>query len=339
MQNQLKEGTLLDVNGNLCEAGYSTFLIKKYDRNSIKANKSRIKEWDYYYIGNDKYGIALTIADNSYMSMVSLSFLDFVNKEDITKSIIGFFSNGKLNLPSSSEDGDVSFKNKKCSFLFKNNNGDRHLLVEFKNFKEKLNFRCDIYLKETNKDSMVIATPFEKDKHFYYNQKINLLQASGYFKIGDTFYDLNDGYGVLDWGRGVWTYKNTWYWSSLNASDNGKRIGFNLGYGFGNASFATENMVFYNDRSYKMEDVFFDIPLNKHGNDDFLKPWKITSKDLKINLIFTPILNRHANMNVLVLKSVQNQVFGKFNGTITLDDEIVYINDLLGFAEKVTNHW
>lgn len=339
MQKQLKEGMLLDANGNLCEAGYSTFLIKKYDRNSIKAHKSRIKEWDYYYIGNDKYGIALTIADNSYMSMASLSFLDFINKKDITKSIIGFFSNGKLKLPNSSEDGNVSYKNKKCTFLFKNDNGNRHLLVEFKNFAEKMNFRCDIYLKETNKDSMVIATPFEKDKHFYYNQKINLLQASGYFKIGDKYYDLNDGYGVLDWGRGVWTYKNTWYWSSLNAIDNGKRIGFNLGYGFGNTSFATENMIFYKDKSYKMEDVFFDIPLNKRGNDDFLKPWKITSKDSKINLTFTPILNRHANMNIVVLKSIQNQVFGKFNGTITLDDEIIYINNLLGFAEKVTNHW
>ena len=339
MQNKLSPGKLLDENGNLNEAGYATSLIKEYKRSDIKAHKSRIKEWDYYYIGNDRYGIALTIADNSYMSLASLSFLGFVNKKDVTKSVMGFFSNGKLNLPSSSVDGDVSYKNKNCSFLFENKNGKRHIVVEYKNFIEKKNFRCDIYLKETNEDSMIIATPFKKDKHFYYNQKINLLSSSGYFKIGETFYDVNDCYGVLDWGRGVWTYKNTWYWSSLNACYNNKRIGFNLGYGFGDTSFASENMLFINDKSYKLEDVSFDIPLNKHGNDDFLKPWKIRSKDGRIDLTFTPILNRHANMNALIIKSIQNQVFGRFSGSIMLDDEIVHFNDLLGFAEKVTNHW
>ncbi|HBF68515.1 MAG TPA: DUF2804 domain-containing protein, partial [Firmicutes bacterium] len=75
MQNKLSPGKLLDKNGNLNEAGYATSLIKEYKRSDIKAHKSRIKEWDYYYIGNDRYGIALTIADNSYMSLASLSFL------------------------------------------------------------------------------------------------------------------------------------------------------------------------------------------------------------------------------------------------------------------------
>ena len=35
----------------------------------------RIKEWDYYYIGNDHFG--LTIADNYYIGLGSVSFLDF----------------------------------------------------------------------------------------------------------------------------------------------------------------------------------------------------------------------------------------------------------------------
>ena len=77
MQNQLNEGRLLDSDGELSEAGYSTKLIKKYQRSDIKANKWRIKEWDYYYIGNNHYGIALTIADNTYMALGSISFLNF----------------------------------------------------------------------------------------------------------------------------------------------------------------------------------------------------------------------------------------------------------------------
>ena len=112
MEHELTTGKLLDENGNLKEAGFSYQLVKKYNRNAIKAGKSRIKEWDYYYVGNDEYGVALTVADNSYMSLVSVSVLDFISKKETTKSLIKFFSNGKLNLPSSSKEGDVNYENK-----------------------------------------------------------------------------------------------------------------------------------------------------------------------------------------------------------------------------------
>ena len=53
MEHELTTGKLLDENGNLKEAGFSYQLVKKYNRNAITAGKSRIKEWDYYYVGND----------------------------------------------------------------------------------------------------------------------------------------------------------------------------------------------------------------------------------------------------------------------------------------------
>ena len=58
----LGPGPLLNENGDLFEAGYATSLVKQYSRDAIKAPTSRIKEWDYYYVGNAKYGIALTVA-------------------------------------------------------------------------------------------------------------------------------------------------------------------------------------------------------------------------------------------------------------------------------------
>ena len=76
----LTKGPLLNNKGNLNQAGYGFNLKKEYNRKTIKKMAFRIKEWDYYYIGDDKYGIALTVADNSYMSLVSISVLDFVNK-------------------------------------------------------------------------------------------------------------------------------------------------------------------------------------------------------------------------------------------------------------------
>ena len=144
-----------------------------------------------------------------------------------------------------------------------------------------------------------------------------MLKASGSFKFGDLTHELRSkALGVLDWGRGVWTYKNTWYWSSLNANYNGHNIGFNLGYGFGDTSAASENIFFYDDKAYKLEDVVFNIPKGKNGKEDYMSPWTFTSKNGDINLVFNPIIDRYSNTNVLIIQSKQHQVFGYFSGFI-----------------------
>ncbi len=340
-QNKLSSGKLLDRNGNLVEAGYATSLVKEYSRDDIKANKMRIKEWDYYYVGNDDCGIALTIADNSYMGLGSVSILDFKKKTFITKSVMTLFPNGKTNLPASSAEGDVSFDTKKLKIVFENNGISRKLKCTFKKFKNGLDLNCDIELFEEPNDSMVIATPFKKKRHFYYNQKINCMRAQGSATIGGKRYAFlpKNSFGVLDWGRGVWTYKNTWYWSSLSGEFLGKKIGFNLGYGFGDTSHATENMIFYDGKAYKVDEVVFDIPKNEKGKDDFLSPWKITSNDGKVDLTFEPIINRKDHTNVLIIKSLQDQVFGRFSGVLKIDNKEIKIDNLTGFAEKVRNKW
>lgn len=128
-EHQLTPGSLLDEEGNLSEAGYAFSLAKEYDRKKIKGLVSRIKEWDYYYVGNKDYGVALTVADNSYMWLVSVTFFDFINKKETTSSPMGFFPFGKLNMPSTSKVGDVFFEKKHFSFSFKHENGGRHLKV------------------------------------------------------------------------------------------------------------------------------------------------------------------------------------------------------------------
>ena len=67
MQKKLQSGLLLGPDGNLLEAGYATELVKDYNPENVRTSKMRLKEWDYYYIGNNDYGLALTIADNYYM--------------------------------------------------------------------------------------------------------------------------------------------------------------------------------------------------------------------------------------------------------------------------------
>lgn len=343
MQTLLTEGKLLNEKGELAQAGYSTSLIKEYNRDDIRANGIRIKEWDYYIVTNGKYAVALTIADNSYMSLVSASFLDFATKDFKTTSEMKFFTFGKLNLPSTTEEGDLYYDTKRVKMHFIKEDNRRQLVCVFDNFKKGVKLEANLILSDFPKDYMVIATPYADDKKaFYYNAKINCMKTSGYVKVGETTYnfDESDSLGTLDWGRGVWTYKNTWYWSSLSCISEGHKVGFNLGYGFGDTSAASENMVFVDGIAHKLDQVTFNIPKDAMGNDDFLSPWTFTSNDNRLNLNFVPILDRKDVTDILIIASKQHQVFGYFSGDIVLDDgKTLTIKDQVGFAEKVYNKW
>lgn len=343
MQNKITKSTpLLNKDGELNVSGYATKPLFQYQRSQIQANSLRIKEWDYYLIYNQDFALCLTIADNSYMGLDSISFIDFSEPSETTVSKIRLFPKGTTNLPSSSKIGDVSVVEKGYSIQFLNDGKERILNCSIENFADGHCLTASITLTEEPEDSMVIAVPFEEDKKaFYYNQKIVGLKANGIVEYKEKRYAFTPetSYAIFDWGRGVWPYHNTWYWSSACANVSGHLIGFNLGYGFGNTSAATENMLFIDGKSYKLNDVSFDIPM-EDGKELYLDEWKITSTDQRIQLDFKPIIDRASATDAVFLSSHQHQVFGRFNGYIVLETgERVLFKDFLGFAEKVVNKW
>ena len=331
---------LLDASGNLTEPGYAKTLLPVYRRNDIKANKLRIKEWDYYCINNGHFALALTIADNSYMGLDSISLLNLDEGWEITKSPMKAFTNGKVCLPESSERGDVHSAGRNYSILFKNEGDRRVLIAQMKNFGPEGSLYAKVTLTDIPAESMVIATPFDKDKHFYYNQKINCMRAEGTVTYGyhnRTYtFDPADSFAVLDWGRGVWTYKNTWYWGSASGLVDGEKFGFNIGYGFGDTSAASENILFFDGKAHKLTELTFHLPDGAHDSGS----WRFTSADGRFEMTFEPIVDRHADFAMGPVSSRQHQVFGKFSGVAVLDDGTrLQVRDLIGFAEEVENHW
>lgn len=343
MQHEIrKENFLLDADGNLREPGFAKKLLPIYRRADIRVPAWKIKEWDYYFVSNGRFGVALTVDDNGYMGLDSISFLDFERRWEKTCSPMSAFPMGRRRLPESSASGDISVSGKDYAIAFRHVSAGRELSFHMKDFLDGRDIEGHIQLSGEPEESMVIATPFEKKRHFYFNQKINCLRAGGWVRLGETTYtfDPKDSFGVLDWGRGVWTYHNTWYWSSASGEADGIPFGWNLGYGFGDTSAATENVVFYGGKAHKLSRVQFNIPKDAQGKDDFLSPWQFVSDDDRFEMDFVPILDRASCTDVKLIKSDQHQVFGRFTGHVILDDGTqVNVKDFFGFAEKVENKW
>lgn len=335
---------LLESDGSLTEPGWARSLLWDYRRAAVKASPLRIKEWDYYCVSNGRIALALTVADNGYMGLGSASLLSLAGDQpwEITKSPMTVLPLGRTGLPESSARGVTSLTGRGFRLLFRAEKDQRLLAFHMENFRGGETLWGEIRLTEAPKDSIVIATPFEKPRHFYYNQKINCMRAAGTVRIGGQTYtfDPADSFGVLDWGRGVWTYHNTWYWGSASGQVDGVPFGWNIGYGFGDTSAATENVLFYDGKIHKLGEVKFEIPMDEDGFEDFMKPWVFTSDDNRFYMNFTPVLDRSAFMSAGVVLSDQHQVFGHFTGRITLDDGTVLpVRDFFGFAEKVENKW
>ena len=334
----VKEQLLLDESGELREPGWSRRMVQKYDRSMIKAPRWRIKEWDYYLVLSDSFAGAFTISDDGYIGLQSVSLLTF-DKEpwEHTETVLNAFPMGKIKLPSDSSEGPTKYEDKRLQMTFGVEKGARTIRCHFENFYDSKPFDCDIRLEQPDMDTMVIATPWDKKHAFYYNQKINCMRASGWMELDGKRYEFNPktDFGTLDWGRGVWTYDNTWFWGSGNADIDGNSFGFNIGYGFGNTTAASENVIFYNGKAHKLDDVTFHIP-----EDSYTKPWTFSSSDGRFEMDFVPVLDRAACLDYKIIVSDQHQVFGRMSGKAILDDgTVITVKDMMCFAEKVHNKY
>ena len=345
----------LQRNGSVTSEGWAKHAIWTYKREYIRYSSLFIKEWDYYitYIENANIWFAITISDLGYSSLIALSVIDCNVNKSAQLEDLSLFSLGNLNLPNNSLiDYEMNYRGSKMALIVRCQNRKRKIFVESENFalpngEKGLNISLEME-QRASMESINIQTTWAHNRQlFYLNEKINGMKPNdGYYKIGQSITgDINlksneNIFTTLDWGRGVWAYSGTWYWSSATGMINGSKIGFNLGYGFSDRSPATENCIFYNDKIHKLNQVEFVIPNNEKDLCEKDKPWIIKSDNDRINLKFWPKVNRQSKFNYLIIKSEQNQVFGVFEGELVLDHgQKIYVKDLHGFAEKVSNKW
>ena len=347
MQNRSTEaGPLLTTDGTLATCGWSTQPLLAYDRAAIRTSPLRIKEWDYYLVHDDEYALAFTISDLGYAALVSASLIGFSDNSYITESTLGVLPLGRLNMPATAEFGLSSYQDKRVSMSFEVANGMRYLRTEFKDFVAGQALVAEIVLDQEPTDRMVIATPWAEDPlAFYYNQKVVGMRAVGTFTLGTLTHHFaeDSSLGLLDWGRGVWTRDNTWYWAVAQGHANGHLIGFNLGYGFGDTSAASENMFFLDGVAHKLDRVDFGIPVRSVSTTigerfDLMSPWHITDNEGRLDLHFTPQIDRADYIDLKLVVSDQHQVFGTLDGWVVLDNgEKLEIKGLRGSAEAVHN--
>jgi hypothetical protein len=344
MQVELtRTGPLLTPEGQLAQIGWSRQPL--LDCNLAKARFYfvrpfqclRIKRWDYYAVFTPRGFFSATIADLGYAGNLFVYAMDFKNRELHEQGLVIPFGKG-IELSRNSTEGNSHFKNEKVSLDFRVEDTRRKISVTWPGFHSGRGIQADIILNcPPEYESMSIVIPIGR-KRFYYNRKINCLPASGTIQYGNRIETLDPATcaGSLDWGRGVWEYQSYWNWASSSGFlPDGRSIGLNLGCGFGDLSKAGENALILGNHIHKLEQVKFD-----YTTGDYMKPWKFSDTDGRLNLTFTPFKERITRTRLVIINSEVHQMFGHYNGKIVTDDgEVIWIKDLIGFAEEHHARW
>ncbi len=332
------ETPLFDAKGRSINHGYAKEFNFKYRRKDVK-KKARLKEWDFYQINNDRYVVQLTIGHISYVQNSALSIMDLETKTRKDINIIKLLKGKSIGLNENPHDNhNVTFTHKNYELTFTKEGSVRKLYGKALD-KEGIPWEFSFELEEMPlHQGMTINTPFyASDKHFYLNYKINNLKTKGYVKVGEETFEFKDSFGVLDWGRGVWPYDENWYWGSLSDRlPDGRQIGLNTGYGFGDLKASGENMLFLDGVAHKLNRMYQVTPME----EDYSAPILLKDEEGTIDLVLTPIYDRYNNMDLKVIFMKCHQIHCYYNGTIKLNTgEVVVLDNLLGFYEHAHNRW
>ncbi|MGH8882184.1 MAG: DUF2804 domain-containing protein, partial [Stackebrandtia sp.] len=167
-------------------------------------------------------------------------------------------------------------------------------------------------------------------RRFQYTVKDLGRPVAGTVTIDGVAHVVEDGFAVLDHGRGKWPYSVAWNW----AAGCGARRSIQLGGKWTDGTGSTENALFVDGRVHKIgDDLVWD-----YDRSDWQRPWRITGPRVEVE--FTPFHVRAARTALGVLSNETHQCFGNFSGRARTDaGDWVDLDGLTGWAEEARNRW
>lgn len=336
-QNEITRPTLLLAKtGNIANPGYARQMYYCYNPSRISTSIFSLKEWDFYQIDLGDYILQLTIGHLSYIANFNALLISMKGDKLRAYNAFQALPLRSLNMPLfPGTKQKIEKIGKNYSICFEVKNGYRHLTMHASLAEGPINI--DLLLPENPADEkMVIATPFYKSGQFYLNCKQHFYGITGSVTFGDiTIQADGTQTGLLDWGRGVWPFHQEWFWGCGNCFVGKNKFGFNIGWGFGNTQYATENMFFWNGKAYKLGT----LEVTRDPNN-YMAPWHFVDSTGNFDFTMTPSHNHYTETKVAFIDKHCNQVFGMFNGFVKLPNgKKIQIKNMQAFCEHSENNW
>jgi hypothetical protein len=306
-----------------------------YNPSLSLAARRKISESDRYIIFNPTHMVILEIRDDGYLGYMGITVVSIKDKKRSSQKFQSILPLGSYRMPVESRNGAIHYRRQKMILDFvPMESGARIIKVDIPKFGRTRRMRGELVLTEpAHAESLVHNLPWRNEKYaFRYSRCSPWYTVEGVIQFGSTeiIFSSGNAWGIYDWNRGVRPRTDVRYMAASCGSYNGKLLGFSVGYSLADSSACTENAFFVDGRIHKLDQVTFHIP-----PANWLSPWRFTSNDNRLEMIFTPFQERIDRRRLLFHFITRRQVCGYFSGKVILDDGSEQeFQNITGFAER-----
>lgn len=313
---------ILDEDGAVVAAGWARHPIFGFDRDLVRDDlRHELREWDFYAVYADDFAVNFTLArvaraETAPWVLGSVVVQDYA--EDAAFGPSFFQLDGAYDPdPAPGADYAVAFPNGALSYT-----GDR--ILSFEAGEDHGEVRL-----APARESMALVTPFGPGEFFYEDKALGM-PASGEITVEGRTYAV-DGLAAMDFVRAVTPGTIEWTWATAMGTSDGRSIAVNLGSVFGDETNGTPNAIFVDGALHKLARVDWAIP------PDPAETWSFRGDRLSLDLRGTHVERQQTDLGTY--HASLSKLYGRFSGTLTLDDGATLDVDLLGGAEHVTMTW
>jgi hypothetical protein len=330
----LRPSPLCTLRGRLNRAGVGWSRCPLHELN-LSGRWGRKKRWNYWCVTDGELLFSVTLSNLDYVGAAFAYLWHRPTAKFIEQTVLRPFGRG-CHLPASVT-GNLEFQDDRLTLRTVHEGERVRITVESSAFGGSPMMADLVVEQPSQHDTLNVVIPWS-DRAFQFTSKQQCLPSSGIVRWADQSHAFAAGqaFGCLDFGRGVWPYRTTWNWGACSTRQQQLTIGLNLGGQWTDGTGMTENGIVVDGRLHKIsERVAFE-----HGHD-LMQPWTVrTPESEKVALTFTPIFERVAGSNLILVASEVHQMLGHFSGRIALDGQPpITLEPAFGWVEEHFARW
>ncbi|GHV19244.1 hypothetical protein FACS189494_00310 [Spirochaetia bacterium] len=326
--------SVFDELGKVNYFGWARSDLFNFNSDLIWTPRRLITESERFMVFTQTHLFIFEINDSGLLGWLNIAAVSLIDKKISIKNEIIPFPMGGLELSSSGSLIQIKIKKSLIEFISLED-GNKILKIDINDMSHNNRLRGEVVLfKPDNAQALSVNLPLQRREECF-----QLLCSSPWYEVEgvmqfenvDILLSKRRAWGIHESIRLARSPNYIHFCATGCGFQNGRQIGFYLGYGIADSSGTTENAFFVNGIIHKLEKVIFKI-----SDYDTALPWHFTTTDSRLDMNFQPVQKNMLRKYFLFSSLRLRQEYGFFSGKVTLDNgSILRFRNVTGIAERL----
>lgn len=301
-------------------------------------SRFRLKQWQHWMVVSPELMLTMAIVDIGYLKLGWIQAVELDTGARHEWAGQGPWTRCRLSR---------SLWNDRCHYLQRSHTlrftnslteGRHHLHLEGRATKTlpELSGELEVLHDLSAVEPLVVCMPVGEQRAMY-SHKVPL-PVQGEVQLGDRRYRLSPERSIAfsDIHKAHYPRHTWWDWACFAFhTEDGRMVGLNLTHGMAqDPERYTENAIWLDGRLERLGPARFE-----RNRGDLMQPWRVTSQCGRAELRFEPQGGRAEDLDVGLISSNFQQLYGLWSGTLQHGGETLRFEGVMGLGEDHECHW